>query len=198
MTNCANCHTPNRPTARFCIRCGQPLAPQSNTPQAWLVQTQHTLALAWALATSELRAFYDEWVARRPALAGNVIAPPQPTQVTIVVQGLFGPVPFRNRRSQQPGLLVQVQDARLARPTHVILIGVQQGTVPQRGDEVFVWGQWDASANAYRAWRIQTTQHNGQPANLELTTGRPLPLELLSVILILLVLLVCISSLFIR
>jgi len=213
MITCPNCGTSNRATARFCLRCGQPLAPQPvpsaslrtgaplpmlpprGTLASWLTQVQQTVALAWQQGVAEIRAFYDEWIARHPVVTGTVIAPPQQTQVTIVVQGLFGPVPFSGGQSQQNGLLLQVQDARAASPVSVVLIGATQGALPQHGDDVYVWGQWDAGMNAYRAWRVQIAQRGGQPTGLELTTGRPMPLALLSLLLLALVLLACVCSL---
>jgi len=201
---CPHCQTPNRAGARFCARCGQPLAPPA-APQPmlpprgslspWLAQVRRTLALAWQQGIAEIRAFYDEWIARKPAVSGTIVAPPQQTQVTIVVHGLFGPVPFSGGQSQQSGLLLQVQDTRAANPVSIVLIGVTQGTLPQRGDKVIVWGQWDAGMNAYRAWRVQIAQRNGQPTHLELTTGRPVPLALLSLLLLAFILLTCVCSL---
>lgn len=205
MIICPNCSTPNRATARFCSRCGQPLASQPIAPlpmlpprgslAPWLTQAQQTVALAWQQGVAEIRAFYDEWIARRPVVTGSVITPPQQTQVTIVVQGLFGPIPFSGGQSQQSGLLLQVQDTRAANPVSVVLIGVTQGTLPQRGDDVYVWGQWDAGMHGYRAWRVQIAQRGGQPTSLELTTGRPVPLAMLSLLLLALVLLSCVCSL---
>jgi len=205
MTTCAICGAPNRASAKFCGRCGQPLAAQPAAPmpmlsprgavQSWLTQLQHSLTLAWQQGVAETRALYDEWIARRPAVTGVLIASPQSTQVTVVMQGLFGPVPFSAGANQQSGLLLQVQDARQANVVEAVMIGTHQGALPQRGDQVNVWGQWDSGMNAYRAWRVQITQHGGQPTNLELATGRPFPLALLSLALLAFVLLSCLCSL---
>jgi len=201
---CPHCQTSNRAGARFCAHCGQPLAlpaaprpmlPPRGSLTPWLTQVQQTITLAWQQGIAEIRAFYEEWITRKPAVSGTIVAPPQQTQVTIVVHGLFGPVPFSGGQSQQSGLLLQVQDPRAAGTVDVVLIGATQGTLPQRGDEVIVWGQWDAGMSAYRAWRVQIVSRGGQPIGLELTTGRPIPLALLSLLLLAFILLTCLCSL---
>lgn len=202
MVTCPNCQTPNRPGARFCVRCGAalppvPMLPPRGTVQAWLSQAQQTLALAWQQGSAETRALYDEWIAQRPAVTGVLIAVPQSTQVTVVMQGLFGPVPFSAGANQQPGLLLQVETSS-GNSVDVVMVGAHQGALPQRGDQVNVWGQWDAGMNAYRAWRVRVVPRGGQPANLELTTGRPFPLAMLSLVLLAFVLLSCLCSLFAR
>ncbi len=203
LATCPRCRTPNRSTARFCSRCGQPLAAAPAVPaqisvpsalQSWLGQVRQTLTLVWAQGAAEVRAFYDEWIARRPALSGTLTAPPQQTQVTIVMQGLFVLAPFSTGSSQQTGLLMQVRDANSGTTVDVLMIGAHRGTLPLPGDLVTVWGEWDAQMKAYRAWRVEVTERQGQPVNLQLTTGRPAPLALISLILIAFVLLSCICT----
>ena len=195
---CPSCGIPNRANAKFCSQCGQTLNAMSpalpGSWQAWLAQVRQSLALVWTQGNAEIRALYGEWIARTPALIGIVIGVPRQTQVSIVAQGLFGPIPYSANQGQQTGLLFQVQDARFARSVDVLLIGARTGTPPQAGDAVSVWGQWDDGMKGYRVWRVQITQRNGQPANFELTTGRPFPLALLSLALLAFVLLTCLCS----
>ncbi len=197
---CPSCKTPNRANAKFCSRCGYTLNPPMpaipGSWQAWLAQVRQTFTLAWTQSTAELRALYGEWIARTPALTGSVVAAPHPIQVSIIVQGLFGQIPNPTGQNQQAGLLLQIQDTRYIHPVDAVLIGARTGTPPQAGDLVSAWGQWDNGLKGYRVWRMQITQRSGQPANLDLTTGRPFPLALLSLVLLAFVLLLCVCSLF--
>lgn len=189
---CPNCGTSNRPNAKYCANCrhalGSPIAQLSG---AWQTQGQQTLALAWQQGIVELRALYDEWIARRPTVVGTLAGSPQPTTVNVVMQGLFGPVPFAGGSNTQPGLMLRVNVAS-GNLVDVLMIGATRGAMPQRGDAVSVWGQWDAGMNAYRAWRV-TSSGRG-----ELTTGRPAPLATLSLALVAFVVLTCVCSLFAR
>lgn len=196
---CPNCGSPNRPTAKFCANCRHALAaPRAQSGGAWLTQVQQTIALAWLQTIAEVRGVYDEWIAQRPAVTGIVVAAPQTTQVQIVLHGLFGPVPVSGGTRQQNGLTFPVQEAQAAATRDVVMIGAYRGDVPQSGDAVSVFGQWDAGMNAYRAWRVRITQRGGQAASLELTTGRPVPLALLSLALSAFVLLACACSVCVR
>lgn len=197
-TLCPNCGAPNRPSAKFCANCRHALIPRAQSGADWLTQVHRTLALAWAQTLAEVRGVYDEWIAQRPVTTGIIVASLQTTQVQIVLHGLFGPVPVSGGTSQQSGLTFPVQDAQTATTRDVVMIGAYSGDVPQSGDVVSVFGQWDAGMNAYRAWRVRITQRGGQAVTLELTTGRPVPLALLSLALSAFVLLACACSVCVR
>jgi hypothetical protein len=182
---CRNCGTLNRAGARFCARCGQTLAPNA------LAQIPQTFARVWQQSIAELRALYNEWIARRPAITGTLATSPQATNVNIVVQGLFGPIPFSGGSSTQPGLMLRV-DTLAGNAVDVLMIGATRGAMPQRGDAVSVWGQWDASINAFRAWRITSARRG------ELTTARPAPLALISFCVFAFGLLTCMCSVLTR
>jgi len=201
--NCPACGHTNRDTATFCARCGQRLSPSVPGPslpssaelkryaqQVWLA-----LGKMWERAVQEARGWYHDLVTQQPEVEGEIIATPAEIRVTETRQFYVLLVPLSSQSAQLPALSFQVRDPGSLQTHSVLVVGPRQGGLLYQGDRVRAWGVWDRDTHSLRAWKVEVLERGGQAAHLLVTTGRPLPLAVITTLLLGLILLSCLCSL---
>ncbi len=201
--NCPACGHTNRDTATFCARCGQSLSPSVPGPplpssaelkryaqQFWL-----TLGEMWERAVQEALGWYHDFVTQQPEVEGEIIAAPVEILVTETHQFyvLLQPVSTQSRRL--PALSFQVRDPGGSQTHSILMVGLRQGGLLYQGDEVRAWGAWDRDISSLRTWKVEVLKRGRHQTHLLVTTGRPMPLAVITVALLGLLLLSCLCSL---
>jgi len=200
--NCPACGHANRNTATFCARCGQRLSPAAgpSLPSSMeLKRYAHQFWLALGKmgerATQEARGWYHDLVTQQPEVEGQIVTAPAEIRVTETRQFYVLLVPLSSQSAQLPALSFQVRDPGSLQTHSVLVVGPRQGGLLYQGDRVRAWGVWDRDTRSLRAWKVEVLEQGGQPAHLLVTTGRPLPLAVITTLLLGLLLLSCLCSL---
>lgn len=197
--SCSRCGRVNRSGAAFCGGCGQPLAATGSRPAARLpadlgrVLDQARLAMGrlWGQVRQEAMGWYNDLVARRPELVGEVVAAPVVTTVTQTAQFYALFMPAGSQTTQLPAICFDLRPQGGGPTQAVCIVGSQTGGPLYAGDKVRAWGVWDRDQGLLRAWRIEVWERGGRPASEIAATGRPFPLLLISALLLGFLLLTC-------
>ena len=201
--NCPACGHANRDTATFCARCGQSLSPSVPGPSlpssADLKRYAQHLRLAlgkmWERTAQEALGWYHDLVTQQPEVEGEIITAPVEIQVTETHQFYALLLPVSSHSTQLPALSFRVRAPGGLQTHSVLVVGPRQGGTLYQGDKVQAWGVWDRDTHSLRAWKVEVWERGGQAAHILVTTGRPLPLAVITTVLLGLLLLSCMCSL---
>jgi hypothetical protein len=191
ITRCPRCGQPNAPNYVVCVACGATLPLQKTDLGTQLRGLWPLVRQAWNQGIQETLALVREWVLRRPAADGPVVAGPFAGQVMLVQ---MSPLGGASAPKQEPALILHVADEARTRSFQVMIVGTRSGAEPRYGDRVRAWGAWDAGTPALRAWRVDVVERGGQPADLTCRTKRPAPTAAIALGILLLTLTVCLVS----
>ena len=200
---CPACGHLNRNTAAFCVQCGQRLSPIVSGPslpssadlKGYAHHLRVVLSKMWGQALQEASAWYHDLVSHQPEVAGEIVTAPVDVQVTQTYQFYALLLPVGSQSTQLPALSFQIRAPGGLQTHSVIMIGPRQGGLLSQGDKVRAWGVWDRNTHTLRAWKVAVWERGGQPTDLGVTTGRPLPLALMTSAFLSLLLLSCLCSL---
>ena len=200
---CPACGHPNRDAVAFCVQCGQRLSPPASGPslpssadlKGYAHRLRAALSKMWGQALQEASAWYHDLVSHQPEVAGEIVTAPVDVQVTQTYQFYALLLPVGSQSTQLPALSFQIRAPGGLQTHSMIMIGPRQGGLLSQGDKVRAWGVWDRNTHTLRAWKVAVWERGGRPASLLVTTGRPLPLALITSVFLGLLLLSCLCSL---